>query len=154
MKNLVYIVTAFVAGMGIPTMAALNAQLGQRMNSVGGAASWLLCVAALGAICVFFSGLLGAPADASMTRARAVLPPYYFIAGLFMTLYITSITWLAPRYGLGNAIFVVLIGQMVAATIIDHFGLFGARLYALDTKRAFGLLLMALGLYFVRKPVA
>ena len=55
--------------------------------------------------------------------------------------------------GLGNAIFFVLLGQIVAAAIIDHFGLLGAIQSAITPKRALGLVVMAVGLYLARKPV-
>jgi transporter family-2 protein len=41
--------------------------------------------------------------------------------------YVLSITWIAPTFGVGNAVFFVLLGQLVSAAMIDHFGLFGAQ---------------------------
>ena len=47
----------------------------------------------------------------------------------------------------------VLLGQMVAAATIDHFGLWGALKTTLTPRRAVGILIMAIGLYLARKPV-
>jgi transporter family-2 protein len=41
--------------------------------------------------------------------------------------YVLTITWIAPTFGIGNAVFFVLLGQLVSAALIDHFGLFGAQ---------------------------
>ena len=47
--------------------------------------------------------------------------------------------------------FFVLLGQLVAAAAIDHFGLFGALRSELTLRRVAGLLVMALGVYLARK---
>jgi len=59
----------------------------------------------------------------------------------------------ALNAGLGNAIFLVLIGQLVAATIIDHYGLLNAPKTPATIARITGLGLMAVGLYLARKPI-
>jgi transporter family-2 protein len=35
-------------------------------------------------------------------------------------------TWVAPKFGVGNAICMVLLGQLISMAIIDHYGLLGA----------------------------
>jgi transporter family-2 protein len=72
-------------------------------------------------------------------------PKYLFLAGLLVAFYVLSITWIAPRFGVGNAIVCVLLGQLISAALIDHFGLFGAMVRPLSLTRAGGLVLMALG---------
>ena len=59
----------------------------------------------------------------------------------------------APKIGIGNAIFFVLLGQLAAAAAIDHFGLWGAMKSTLTPRRAAGIAVMALGVYLARKPV-
>ena len=53
-------------------------------------------------------------------------PKHLFLAGLLVAFYVLSITWVAPRFGLGNAIMCVLLGQLISAAVIDQFGLMGA----------------------------
>ena len=60
-------------------------------------------------------------------------------------------TFIAPKFGVGNAIFFVLVGQLVSAATIDHFGLFGALRSAIDLKRTAGIALMIAGVYLARK---
>ena len=43
-----------------------------------------------------------------------------------MVFYILSITTIAPKFGIGNAVFFVLIGQLASAAVIDHFAFFAA----------------------------
>ena len=136
----------FAAGVGIPVLAALNANLGQQIGSPV-AAGTILFAAGL-VITSIALAIAGVPPRA----AFAGVPPYLYGVAVFMVFYILSITWSAPRIGLGNAIFFVLLGQMVAAAAIDHFGLFHAIPSALTGRRAAGLMVMAFGVYLARKP--
>lgn len=68
-----------------------------------------------------------------------------------MAFYLLSITYIAPHFGVGNAIFYILIGQLISAAMIDHFGLFGAQISELDLKRTCGIVLMALGVWMARQ---
>lgn len=62
-----------------------------------------------------------------------------------------SITYVAPHFGIGNAVFFVLLGQLISAAIIDQFGLFGARPSPLTMTRATGIAVMALGVWITQK---
>jgi transporter family-2 protein len=58
-------------------------------------------------------------------------------------------TWVAPKFGVGNAISMVLMGQLVSMAIIDHYGLLGALRQTLSIQRLTGIALMMLGAYFI-----
>lgn len=81
----------------------------------------------------------------------ATAPKHLFFAGVLLAFYVLSITAIAPKFGVGNAIFFVLIGQLISAAVIDHFGLFGAQQIPLTWTRLSGLLLMATGVLLTQK---
>ena len=54
---------------------------------------------------------------------------------------------IAPSFGVGNAVFFVLVGQLVSAAIIDHFALFGSTGSTLTFTRSLGITIMALGVW-------
>ncbi len=135
----------FCAGVGIPILAAMNAQLGSRLGSATLAAVLLLSVAVLSAL--IFHLILGSSAK-SMIFSH---PKHLYFAGCLMGFYILSVTTIAPRFGVGNAIFTVLLGQMAAAAIIDHFALFGAARNPLSIMRVSGISLMAIGLIIIQR---
>ena len=127
------------AGIGIPVLAALNARLGANIGSPA-AAAFILFIVAVSATCVVM--LITGPA----ALARAAGQPWHlFLAGLLVAFYVLSITYVAPHFGVGNAVFFVLLGQLVSAAMIDHFGLFGAAQSPLTLMRAGGILVMAGG---------
>lgn len=133
------------AGVGIPVLAAMNASLGRFVGGPAAAATSLFAVAAMVSLVV---GLMTQPqAFARLGEA----PRHLFLAGVLVAFYLLSVTWIAPVIGLGNAIFLVLIGQLVAASVIDHFALFGAIERSLTGTRAAGLVLMAAGVWLAQK---
>ena len=84
-------------------------------------------------------------------RFSADIPFHFYFGGLFVAFYVISVTFIAPRFGVGNAIFFVLVGQLTSAAIIDHFGLFGAQRFPVDTARLAGIALMVAGVWLARR---
>jgi transporter family-2 protein len=139
MWNAVAPALMLLAGMGIPLMAALNADLGIRLQSAL-AAVVVLCGVAL----TVTLGLMALQPRPNW-QALASAPPASLLAGVLFVLYIASITWAAPRIGLGHAVLMVLVGQLIGAALIDHFGLFGAMPTHMNLRRFIGLCLVVLG---------
>ena len=140
-----YAIVMLVAGIGIPVLAALNAALGTRLGSPVAAASILFCVALVSTFLVLL-----------FDQPRAVLgvaaaPKHLLLAGCLVAFYVLSITWVAPKFGVGNAVFFVLLGQLISAAAIDHFGLFGAQVSPLSLTRAGGIALMAAGVFVTQQ---
>lgn len=135
-----YAALMFAAGVGIPLLAALNASLGQRIGSPVAAGVVLFAVAFLAALAVLLvSGGAGA-----LVRVPGQ-PPVLLLAGLLVAFYILSITFVAPRFGLANAILFVLLGQLVSAAIIDATGFLGLAAREVTPMRVLGLVVMAVG---------
>lgn len=133
------------AGIGIPVLAALNAALGRVIGSPAVAASVLFVVAFT---CAAVTALVTNPqAVAKLPEA----PRHLFLAGTLVAFYVLSITWIAPVMGVGNAVFFVLLGQLISAAAIDHFGLFQAQPSPLTLTRAAGIALMAAGVFVTQK---
>jgi transporter family-2 protein len=140
-----YALIMLLAGLGIPLLAALNAGLGQALGSPVAAAMVLFWVAVLASTAVW--ALRGAPALALLSEP----PRHLFLGGLLVAFYVLSVTIVAPRFGVGNAVFFVLLGQLVSAAAIDHFGLFGARISPLSLTRATGIAVMMLGVWITQR---
>ncbi len=90
--------------------------------------------------------LLGGVSLAKVVEA----PKHLFFAGCPVTFYIVIITYVAPRFGLGNAIFFVLLGQLLSAAVIDHFGLFNAPETRMNMLPVCGLLFMVAGVWLTQ----
>ena len=132
-----------LAGIGIPVLAALNAALGQRMGSPV-AAGLILFLVAFASTAVVLAVLGGS------LKGAVGAPPHLFFAGCLVAFYVLTITWVAPQFGIGNAVFFVLLGQLISAAAIDHFGLFGAQVTPLTLWRVGGISVMALGVFLTQ----
>lgn len=134
----------FATGVGIPIMAAWNSRLGAELESPWAAAFILFVLGAF--ICGIAMLVLGLPKHGWFDAT-----PLYYAGGLVVSFYILSITWTAPRIGVANAVFFVLLGQIVTAALVDQFGLFGALKSSLTTQRIIGIVFMLIGTYLARR---
>lgn len=134
----------FATGLCIPIMAAWNSRLGAEIGSPWAAAFILFVLGAI--ICGLAMLALGLP-----KRGWFGATPLYYAGGLVVAFYILSITWTAPRIGVANAVFFVLVGQIVAAALVDQFGLFGALKSSLTPQRIIGIGCMLIGTYLARR---
>ena len=140
-----YAITMLAAGIGIPVLAAMNAALGRHLGAPMLAGAILLAVGFLTALVVTL--ITGPGAIVKLASA----PRHLLLAGILVAFYVLSITAIAPKFGVGNAIFFVLIGQLLSAATIDHFGLFGTQPVVLSWSRLGGLLLMAAGVLLTQR---
>ena len=140
-----YAAIMFLAGIGIPILAALNASLGRFIVSPIVAAAILFTIAGLVTWALAFATGL------NPLKTVNQVPKHLFFAGVLIAFYVLSITFIAPKFGIGNAVFFVLLGQLVSAATIDHFALFGAAQNSLNLVRASGIAVMALGVWITQQ---
>lgn len=147
MKLIVFLsLMALITGALIPVQAAANAALSQSISSVGYSA---LLLFVLGFICVALFLIVNQVMPPSLSQLLSA-PSYGYIGGLIVATYVLSITYLAPRMGVGNAIFFIVTGQIIAAVLIDQFGLMGVKVFELNWQRLVGVVLMIGGLFMAR----
>ena len=134
-----------IAGIGIPVMAAMTSSLGKHLGSPVAASAFAFFIA----FCIALLALVFA--DKSFVKQIPSVPKYFLVAGAFIAFYVLSISFVAPHFGIGNAIFFVLVGQMLSAAIIDHYGLFGAQINQLSVTRTLGIFVMVFGIWLTQK---
>ncbi|MEM7280064.1 MAG: DMT family transporter [Pseudomonadota bacterium] len=142
-STLVLSLTLLFAGIGIPIMAAINSGLGSKLGNPTLATVVLFSIALASSTLVLW--FQSSPVKLDL----ATVPPQYFMGGLFVAFYVLAMTFVAPRIGVGNAIFLVLLGQMVSAALIDHHGWLNAPQMGISTMRILGILLVMAGAILV-----
>jgi transporter family-2 protein len=138
---------AVIVGALIPVQAATNAAMSRVIGSV---AITSLALFAIGFVVVAAWTIVIREPLPSLETLRRV-PAYGWCGGFIVASYVISITFLAPRLGVGSAIRLVVTGQIVAAVIIDHLGAFGAVAQRLTMGRAIGAVLMIIGVILARR---
>lgn len=141
MSTLSYAIWAFAAGALIPLMGLWNAGLAR---SVGGQIQATVILFAIGLVASLLLALI-TMARLPDLHALARVAPQQYAGGLIVGLYVLSITHLAPRFGIGNAILFAVTAQLITAALLDHFALAGARLRPVTLLRALGLLIVIAG---------
>ena len=144
----IYALIMLIAGICVPILAVLNAGLGKELGSAPAACVILSLVALVTSAIILLA-----------TGPQAILNTFssskhLFFGGVLFIVYILSITFIAPKFGLGNAIFFILLGQILSASIIDHFGLFGAISQSLSYQRITGIFIMVLGIWLTQNNSA
>jgi len=135
---------ALASGALIPVQAASNAALARTVHdNVPFAAMTLFFVAFVVAAVVLLLSHKGVPAMAELQQA----PWWSYSGGPIVAFYVLTITFLAPRLGVGNAIALIVAGQVLAALAIDHFGLLRSIVFPLTPTRLLGGALMIVGVF-------
>jgi bacterial/archaeal transporter family-2 protein len=141
MSTMTYAVWAFCAGALIPLMAILNAGLARATGGTIAATVLLFATGLMASLLLAAATRTHLPAIQTLTH----IAPAKYAGGLIVGIYILSITFLAPRFGVGNAILFAVTAQLVTSAVIDNFALAGAALRPLTMMRAIGLFIVVGG---------
>ena len=145
MKLLLLYGLAIIVGALIPVQAATNAILSKVTGHVFYSS---LILFGVGIVFVLALIIIFRPIPPSMGELMAA-PLHSYAGGFIVATYVLSITFLAPRIGVGNAVFLIVTGQIFSAAIIDHYGLFGSSIFPFTIKKIAGLSCMIVGLVIV-----
>lgn len=135
---------ALAAGALIPVQAAANAALSRSIGGNVPFAALMLFAVAAAATAI---GVVATGASVPTMPGLKSAPWWSFVGGLIVAFYVFSITFLAPRLGVGSAIALVVTGQVLAALAIDHFGLMRSLMSPLTPARGLGAVLMIIGVF-------
>jgi transporter family-2 protein len=145
--NWTYAFLALLAGALLPLQALINARLAHA--TAGGlfasACSFLVGTLALALVLVFSRPALP-PADALLR-----LPPWIWAGGLLGAAFVVVATLAVPRIGAAPLVALVVLGQMLAALLLDHYGVLQAA-RAVDASRVLGAALVLVGVLLVLQP--
>lgn len=137
---------ALIAGALIPLQASSNGALGREL----GHPLW----AALASLIVSTAVLIATIVVLRMPQPNitgALQGPWWlWIGGFSGAIYVAMATFLPPKLGASNYILFVMVGQVIAAMLIDHFGLLGLSAKPINLVRVAGVLIILFGLIVVQ----
>jgi len=137
---------ALIAGALVPFQAGSNAALGRAL----GHPLWATVASLLISLLVVLPLLLALRTPAPATGQVSSLPLWAWLGGVAGVIYITAALLLTPKMGAASFIVCVIAGQMLAALLIDHFGLVGLPIKEANLGRIGGVTLMFIGLLLVQ----
>lgn len=144
MQSLIIIIfIGLVAGMSIGLQAPMSSMITQRMGMLesvfiihlGGAVAALIPLIIWG----------------SKFHQWRELPWYTFGAGAFGLIVISAMGFLIPRIGVAPSLILLLAGQLVIGSVLDHYGWLGAVQRPFELPRLLGLAVVMLGVWLTVK---
>ena len=131
-----------MGGAAVGTQAPIAGAMGQR---IGGASSSFI---------VHLGGAVASLALLIVRKGELIhewrsLPWYMLGCGALGLVLYLSLTHTIPRVGATTAIALLIVGQLLAGLVIDHFGAFGVTTRAIDASRVGAVVLLLAGAYLM-----
>lgn len=147
--NYVYIllVIAMIAGVVLPVQTALNNKMALSVGSpiLGALVSFII-----GTLSIFTYAVVSGESLSSLTNSKNA-PTVAWLGGLLGAFFVTSTIILLPRLGVAVTVSLIIAGQLIAAIVMDHYGLLGVPVKEISLFRIVGILLIVGGVILVRK---
>lgn len=144
METIFTILAGLVGGAAVGVQSPIAGAMGQR---VGGTSSSVI-VHASGLI---FSVVLLLVRGGEKIRDWRTLPFYMLGAGIFGLILYQTINITFPRLGGTMMVALIIIGQLTAGMVIDHFGWLGVTRHPIDLPRVLGLVMLFAGGFLISK---
>lgn len=135
---------ALISGIAMAMQGALNSSLSKKIG-LWEATFIVHLIATLILILVLFIFRMG---KGDFNQMRQV-PWYIYLGGLLGVIITYTVVISIPRLGAAVATTAIIVGQVSAACLIDHFGLFGLKQLDFVWTKAVGILLLAAGARFM-----
>jgi transporter family-2 protein len=139
---------ALISGIVLTLQIGLNAAVRTALNQD----------AALAALASFVTGTLGLGAFLLLMRvswptraALAGVPAWGWAGGLLGAFYVVTATFVGPRLGAGAFLSVVVLGQLSASLLVDHYGWLGFAQHSISLTRIVGAALLIAGVLLMTR---
>lgn len=147
-KLLLPLALAFISGISMAVQGSLNSVLGK----IAGLFQATLVVHVIASLAVAVILLLQPVLQPAAKGSLAHLPraPWYvYLGGLLAVLITYAVVTAIPRVGVAPATTAIIVGQVGAAALIDHFGLFGLQKIPFNLLKLAGVALLAAGAWLL-----
>jgi transporter family-2 protein len=138
MSNYFLFLIMFFGGMAVALQPSINARLAQKIGILESACISFAVGTLVLLLVVFISG-------------RGSLKGIYNAAwweltgGILGALFVSLTILVVPRIGTAATMAAIIAAQLTTGLILDHFGLFGFKVFPFDLKRLMGLAFLTLG---------
>ncbi len=142
-----FIILSIICGVASSVQIGLNATLAKGLSND----IWA-------AILALFVGAVGLAIYAMVTNNMSVkwqslpgLPLWVWTGGLLGAVFVAGSVIAAPRVGSAMFVGLILIGQMLASFVLDHYGWLGFQQSQINLSKILGMCLLIGGLVLIKK---
>ncbi len=138
--------TAFVSGVLMAVQGSLNSVLSKATGVIEATFIVHLTGTVVLAVALFIFGI----GKGTMYPLPDV-PWYVYLGGIVGVFIVYLVAVSIPEVGVANATTAIIVGQVITALLIDHFGVFGLATSSFGFQQVIGLFLLAIGAKFLLK---
>ncbi len=136
------ILFGLIAGTAVALQGPMISLIGQRMGNLESIFIIHLSGAFLSGIPLLFLG------GGALNQWRS-LPWYVFFAGGFGIVIVGTISFGLPKIGAAAIFTLIIVGQVITAVLLDHFGWFQTPVRTADLSRIAGIAIIMFGTWLV-----
>ena len=133
-----------ISGIFVSLQAALNGNLGKKVGTIE--STYLSFFTGS----IFLSIVVIVLGDGNIFKITEA-PPWQWICAIFGLIFVFVLAFSSPKIGVTATTTTIVIGQLAASMMIDHFGWFASDVTPFSMKRLAGIILMIGALYFIFK---
>jgi transporter family-2 protein len=141
-----YLLLGLATGVGIAIQPIVN----NKLRGVVGDPLWAGVVQTLVGLAALVVVALAVRAPLPVTAGFSTLPWWAWTGGALGITYVVVTIVLPPKLGTALMFATLIVGQLVAAVVIDHFGWLGVPVVPLSMLRVVGISLLIAGVLLVR----
>ncbi|MBP6346423.1 DMT family transporter [Neisseriaceae bacterium CLB008] len=134
---------ALFAGAVVPFQAASNATLGRVVGHPLLATFISLSVSLVLTLIALVALKVSLPSLSTLSQ----VPSWAWLGGVAGVIYLSVALILTPKLGVLSFMMAVMAGQLMAAMLLDHFGLMGLNVKPVTLWRLVGLVLVFIGMF-------
>ena len=143
--NYLFLVLAFLTGVAITIQAGVNANLRAVIGHPVLAASISFGAGFLSLLTLVLVSRVPVPPLEAIRQVSW----WKWTGGLIGAVYVTTVIVSVPKIGTANLVSLSVAGQLLAAVVLDHYGLLGFVVHPANGWRLFGILLIMAGALLV-----
>jgi transporter family-2 protein len=141
-----YLVLTALAGVGLAFQAIINA----RLSAALGNPIWATVVQVFVGLVLLFAVVAVARQPLPTLAGASRLPWWIWTGGMLGAAYVLTVIVSTRPLGVALMVASVIVGQTLAALLIDHYGWFGLAVHRLSPLRALGVVLLLAGVLLIR----
>lgn len=145
MKFVSLFTIGIITGAMITIQSVLNSALGKKTGNLGS-----VLILTLVSISLLLVLIILFPNTASLRNIPGMSEWYLYIGGVLGVVILAAPIFLIPRIGTTSTLTALVVGQLLLALLIDHFGLFSFPKVEINLMRIIGVVLLALGAFLIK----
>jgi bacterial/archaeal transporter family-2 protein len=143
-----YVVLAAAIGAGVVVQASINGEL---RSLIGDPYRTALVSTTVSSITLLVLSVILYRRPLPATNVFTDAPWWMWVGGVLGAIYVAAAAILVTRLGSAVMFTLIILGQLITAVIMDHYGMIGLNKHPISLPRVVGITMVLLGVVIVRR---